>query len=280
MRRTLPLLLVSFLAVTASGQPLPDLVIDSISVSPDRVAANEPFTLKFTVKNVGTAPAAGFNYSVNLPPHITLDRVNSSGYFQIGCSYDGGYVWCRPQSPPPLPLLPGERATATITAHVNKEGNTTHDFVAQADRDLKVTEISDSNNIKVGGKLTIIIRPKVSVSCPCPTVTQAVESSYTFNCTLKNIGTVTASNTFVDLTIYGPANFVITNFSHPFSPNTLNQTVDSYVGRWIPGTLFKDGQLPWSFTLVGKTAADNGIEISAGATDMRAEGGRCNLKWR
>jgi hypothetical protein len=268
-------------AVTASAQLLPDLVIDSITVNPNRVGANEPFTLTFTMRNAGAAPAADFTYAINLAPHFTLDRVNDAGNPQIACANEGGWVWCRPKSPPPLPLLPGSRVTASFTVHVNKEGNTTSEFIAQADRDSKITESNESNNIRVGGKLTIIVRPKVTASCTCPTTKLAANTPFTVNCTVKNTGTVTASGTGVNLKLAGPGYYTVTSATQTFSPSLPStETTVPYDGTWSVGTLTSNGALPWSFTIAGRSA-NILVRAEAFATDtLVGSGSDCNISWQ
>ncbi len=159
---------------TVSSPSLPDLIIETITWSPEYPAIGNTVTFTVTIKNQGSGKSDSSKVAYYIDDNdLALDYVN--------------------------PIDPGDSATETFT-WTAEAGS--HTIKAVADSNNEVTESDETNNVKMYSLSTLapdLIIESITSSPEIPSKGDTV----TFSVTVKNQGNGKASNSRVDFYIDG-----------------------------------------------------------------------------
>lgn len=146
---------------------LPDLVVESISISPNPPVAGSSVTITATIKNTGTASAGG----ISTPPVVRF-------------FVDGKKIGDEPIS---FGLGVGNSNTESVTTTITTSG--THKITVTVDPDNAIQEISDQNNSKDLSVNWLAPLPDLhAFDLTVNPGSPIVGSSTTFTASIKNIG--------------------------------------------------------------------------------------------
>ncbi len=159
----------------ASG---PDLLIQSVAISPTSFWPNETATVTVTVKNQGVDPAGSFYVD------IYKNRATAPTTYLVGdtyCSISG--------------LAAG--ATTTCVQSVSYSAAGTNYLWAQVDTDQTIAESNETNNVYGPVTVNVVNPPDLTIqSMTLSPASPLINSNATVTVTVKNQGTGAASSSF------------------------------------------------------------------------------------
>jgi subtilase family serine protease len=170
-------------SVTIQPPPRPDLIVQSVTVSPASPVEGQSYTITAVVKNQGNATASVFGFDQEVFYYVNGTKVADKSYDDLVA---GGTVTL---------------TTGNLTAPA--AGNVT--VTAKADANSEVTESNENNNTSTGVSVTIQPPPTPDLVVQSVTVSPAspVEGqSYTITAVVKNQGTATASVAFFEQEVF------------------------------------------------------------------------------
>ena len=192
-------------SVSVAAAPQSDLVVDSVSCSPDPQVAGGAVTCSITVRNQGSASTgAGFTTTVTNGSSTATCTMNSTGSLAAGSTRSGTCSTSVPNG-----ATPGTTASFTATAdstnaitNESSEGNNqlgdTVSVTAAPQSDLVVDSVTCTPDPQVaGGAVTcsITVRNQGSASAGAGFTTTVTNGSSTATCTMNSTGSLAAGST-------------------------------------------------------------------------------------
>lgn len=168
-------------AATAPTGPLPDLVVESLEIDPSAPAVGETVSVRMTIGNRGTAPAAGFSI------RFLIDGAPLSATLSIGGLSPGG--------------------SATVGTQIYHLAAGAHHVVGIIDPDDHVAELDEGNNraeatLAVGRDAappTAALPDLTSTSTELSPRVAAAHVLRTLTCEVTNLGSGLAPATLLDV---------------------------------------------------------------------------------
>jgi hypothetical protein len=142
-------------STNGSANKLPDLIVSEITASPSRVVINQPTTMTFVIKNIGTASAK----QVNWEPDYGENAYAGDNYFNNSCANTS--------------LQPGHSCKVTREIFYSTPG---HKIIRIYVGDGSFAELDKNNNSRTFNEVTVlpnstvssIIVPRIDSITPTP----------------------------------------------------------------------------------------------------------------